>query len=110
MQTTIMVSLRSERIGNYPGSHGFRSDYRTNDQTHHELVSVISDLNDDEQADLIALIWLGHGDVTLAEWQAARDAEQDIGRQRTPRYVIGLPSVSGYLEEGLALFSETIGG
>lgn len=85
-------------------------EFGPNDQTHHELVSVISDLNDDEQLDLIALIWLGRGDFVLAEWQAARDAAQDIGRQRTPRYVIGMPLVGEYLEEGLALFGETIGG
>lgn len=85
-------------------------EFGPDDQTPHELVSVISDLNDDEQLDLIALIWLGRGDFVLAEWQAARDAARDIGRERTPRYVIGIPLVGEYLEEGLALFGETIGG
>lgn len=85
-------------------------EFGPDDQTQHELASVISDLNDDEQLDLIALIWLGRGDFVLAEWQAARDAAQDIGRERTPRYVIGIPLVGEYLEEGLALFGETIAG
>ena len=34
------------------------------DQTLHELVSAVSDLNDDEQRDFIALIYYGRGDLT----------------------------------------------
>lgn len=83
-------------------------EFGQSDQTHHELVAVINDLNDDEQLDLIALIWLGRGDFTLAEWTEARKAASDIGRRRTPRYIIGIPLVSDYIEEGLSLFGETI--
>jgi len=42
------------------------------DDTLHELNSAISDLNDDEQRDLIALIWLGRGDFALGQWAEAR--------------------------------------
>jgi len=49
-------------------------------QMRHELVSVIRDLNDDGQLDLIAMIWLGRGEFTLAEWPEPRKAAQDIGR------------------------------
>ena len=75
------------------------------DDTLHELNSVIRDLNDDEQRDLIALIWLGRGDFTLDEWDEARVAATDISRARTPRYVAGIPLVSNYLEEGLSQFN-----
>jgi hypothetical protein len=78
------------------------------DDTLHELNSAISDLNDDEQRDLIALIWLGRGDFTLGEWNEARTAAIDIGRERTPRYVAGIPLVSDYLEDGLSQFNETV--
>jgi hypothetical protein len=78
------------------------------DQTRHELVSAISDLNDDEQLDLIALIYLGRGDFTLAEWDDDLKAATEIGRQATPRFVAGIPLVSDYLEEGLALFGASI--
>jgi hypothetical protein len=72
------------------------------------LSSAISDLNDDEQRDLIALIWLGRGDFTLGEWNEARTAAIDIGRERTPRYVAGIPLVSDYLEDGLSQFNQTV--
>jgi hypothetical protein len=44
------------------------------DDTHHELGSAISDLNDDEQRDLIALTWLGRGDFTSGVWNERRPA------------------------------------
>ena len=83
-------------------------EFGPHDQTRHELVSAISDLNDDEQLDIIALIYLGRGDFTLAEWDDARQAATEIGRQGTPRFVVGIPLVSDYLEEGLSLFGASI--
>lgn len=78
------------------------------DDTLHELDSAISDLNDDEQRDLIALIWLGRGDFTLGEWSKARAAARDVGRERASRYVAGIPLVSDYLEEGLSRFNHSV--
>ena len=83
-------------------------EFGADDDTLHELNSAISDLNDDVQRDLIALIWLGRGDFTLGEWNEARAAAVDIGRERTPRYVAGIPLVSDYLEDGLSQFNQTV--
>lgn len=74
------------------------------DPTETELSGAIRGLNDDQQLDLIALIWIGRGDFTLDQWAEAREAARDIGRARTPRYVAGIPLVSDYLEEGLGQF------
>jgi hypothetical protein len=78
------------------------------DATYDELISAIHDLNDDEQLDLIALIWLGRGDFTLAEWAEARESARDVGRARTPRYVAEIPLVSDYLEDALSLFGHSL--
>lgn len=78
------------------------------DDTLHELNSAIDDLNDDEQRDLIALIWLGRGDFTLGEWDEARRAAADIGREQIGRYVAGIPLVSDYLEDGLSQFNQSL--
>jgi len=77
------------------------------DDTQRELFSAIRDLNDDEQYDLIALILLGRGDFTLTEWPAARQAAADIGREKIPRYIAGIPLVSNYLEDGLSEFNHS---
>jgi len=65
-------------------------------------------LDDDEQQDLTALVFLGRGDSTLAEWPQARQAAGEIGRARGPRYIAEIPLVSDYLEEGLSRFNETV--
>jgi hypothetical protein len=83
-------------------------EFGPDDDTLHELSSAISDLNDDEQRDLIALIWLGRGDFSLGEWNDARAAASDIGRERAPRYVAGIPLVGDYLEDGLSQFNQTV--
>jgi hypothetical protein len=75
---------------------------------HHELFSAMRDLNDDEQKDLISLIWLGRGDYSLSEWGEARLAAMDITRARFPRYVLGIPLVSDYLEDGLSQFNHSL--
>lgn len=69
-----------------------------------ELTAAINGLNDDQQLDLIALIWIGRGDFVLSQWAEARDAARYIGRARAPRYVAGIPVVSDYLEDALAQF------
>lgn len=72
------------------------------DTTSEELSAAIRALDEDELLDLIALIWVGRGDFALADWDEARSAAADIGRERAPRYVAGIPTVSDYLEEALA--------
>ena len=81
-------------------------EFGPDDDLQRELVSVISDLNDDEQQDLVALILLGRGDLTLDEWSAARLTWNDIGRAHTPRFVTGIPLVSDYLEDGLSVLAD----
>lgn len=83
-------------------------EFAPGDDTQHELFSAIRDLNDDEQLDLLALIFLGRGDFTLKEWSAARQAAGDIGRDKTPRYIAQIPLVSNYLEDGLSQFNLSI--
>jgi hypothetical protein len=78
------------------------------DDTLHELDSAINDLSEDEQRDLIALIWLGRGDFTLGEWNDARAAASEIGRKRAARYIAGIPLVSDYLEDGLSQFNQSV--
>jgi hypothetical protein len=81
---------------------------RPSDPTLHELTSAIHDLNEDERLDLIALIWIGRGDFTLAEWDEARSSARDIGRARAPRYVAGIPLVSDYIEDALSQLNLSI--
>lgn len=64
------------------------------DDTWHELVLSIRDLNDDEQREFIALIWEGRGDFTLAECKNAKRSAGGIGRKHTPRHIAEIPLVA----------------
>jgi hypothetical protein len=66
-----------------------------------ELRELIQDLNDDEAAELIALIWVGRGDYTAAEWQEAVIEARRRGRKRLATYLLGMPTLAEWLEEGL---------
>ena len=75
---------------------------KADDPTEAELVAAVDALNDDALLDLIALVWIGRGDFTLAEWGEARAAAGDIGRARAPRYICEIPLLSDYLDEALS--------
>jgi len=75
-----------------------------------ELASFIRALNEDEQIDLIALMWLGRGDGTIDEWEdlRSRAAERRNGyrnpRRETVHYLLGEPLLGDLLAEGLDQF------
>jgi hypothetical protein len=71
------------------------------DLTEEELRELIADLNVDEAAELIALAWLGRGDYEPGEWQDAVAEARQRGRRKTATYLLGLPMLADYLEEGL---------
>jgi Protein of unknown function (DUF3775) len=71
------------------------------DPTLAELKEAIDDLNDDEVVDLIALAWVGRGDFSRAEWAAARHLARARHRPKSSKYLIGMPALGDYLEEGL---------
>jgi hypothetical protein len=69
-----------------------------------ELTSFIDDLSDEEQVDLVALMWLGRGDGALGDWAQLHREAQEAHNQRTAGYLLGSPLLADYLEEGLAAF------
>ena len=74
---------------------------RADDPTESELTSWIEDLTDTQQAELVALFWLGRGETETDDFaelvQQAREAR--VGRTST--YLLGAPLLADYLEEGL---------
>jgi len=69
-----------------------------------ELVSFIEQLPDEEQTELVALAWLGRGDYEVDDWDEAVSAAEERANSRTARYLLGMPLLADYLEEGLATF------
>ena len=74
------------------------------DNTEDVLRALIADLNDDEEVELVALAWLGRGSYTVAEWDEARAEARRAHNERTAQYLLGMPLLADYLDEGLAAF------
>jgi hypothetical protein len=66
-----------------------------------ELSELINDLNVDEAAELIALMWIGRGDYDASEWAEALAEARQRGNKRTAKYLLGMPMLGDWLEEGL---------
>jgi hypothetical protein len=73
-----------------------------------EIVEFIHAMNEDERADLVALAWLGRGDGDLSNWEELRAEALREHNRRTASYLLGMPMLADYLEEGLSQFDESI--
>jgi hypothetical protein len=78
------------------------------DPVREELLGAIRGLNDDERIRLVALAWLGRGTYDLDEWKEAIATARSEHSRRTAEYLLGLPLLGDYLEDGLAMFDEGI--
>ena len=91
-----------------PGSNPTDDDQRevledyADDPTYAELVAALNALNEDEQIELVALLWTGRGDYEASEWEEAMQAAREAHNERTAAYLLGTPNLSDELEEGLA--------
>ncbi len=71
------------------------------DPTYLELRSFLESLNRDEFVDLLALVWLGRGDYTVDEWDEVINEARRILDKKAPDYLLGIPLLADFLEEGL---------
>lgn len=73
------------------------------DMSLQEIKAAVEDLSPEQQAELVALMWLGRGDYALDEWtEASSEAlAQVLEKQNTAEYLLSHPMVSDHLEEGL---------
>jgi hypothetical protein len=74
------------------------------DATRLELLEFIRSMDEDEQMNLVALAWVGRGTYDIGEWREALNEARAQHNKRTAEYLLGLPLLGDYLEEGLAAF------
>jgi hypothetical protein len=78
-----------------------------NDPTLRELKAFIRALDEDEQIWLVTLAWIGRGTYDAKQCSEALKVARDEHNARTAEYLLGLPLLGDYLEEGLAAFGES---
>ena len=77
---------------------------KPSDSTRQELFDAIRGLNVDERNELIALAWVGRGTYSLDEWREAVDTAQQEHGKRPATYLLAMPLLGDYLEDGLDAF------
>jgi len=77
---------------------------KPDDAVQRELLKFINGLDIDEQLTLVALAWLGRGTYDKSEWNEAMSTARSEHNNRTGQYLLGLPLLGDYLEEGLSQF------
>lgn len=110
---TLIVKVRAV-MGRVPEAIPDRGSNPTDDEAGALLESGPGDLSDDEvakeiqglnrteQAELVALLWLGRGDGEAAEWEALRERARTEVSAPVDSYVLGHPLVAEFWAEGLS--------
>lgn len=72
-----------------------------------ELAGFIRAMNEDEQIDLVTLMWIGRGDGGADEWDDLRAravearAEYKAPRREAVKYLLGEPMLGDFLADGM---------
>ena len=74
---------------------------RPSDATEDEVKSYIADLNSDEQAALVAIMWIGRDTFGPDDYAEAVETAQHERSSPTEEYLLGIPLLSDYLTSGL---------
>ena len=72
-----------------------------------ELTSFINSLSEDEQIDLVTLAWLGRDDYSASDWSTVREEAARAHNERTASYLLGIPLLGDFLEEGLSMLGSS---
>lgn len=99
-------AVTEEDTGSNPTDDGQRAvlEDHEDDPVEEELRVFIDELDEDEQIDLVALVWLGRGDGEISDWDSLRSDAADAHNDRTSDYLMGIPLLADYLEVGMNAF------
>jgi hypothetical protein len=78
------------------------------DTTPSEFATFIAELNEDEQADLVAIVWIGRGTFSAEEFEEAVETAKAERTNPTEDYLLGIPLLADYLEAGMEKLGYTI--
>jgi hypothetical protein len=99
----------TEATGEDENSEAALLESNPDDLTEESLRAFIAELNDDEQASLIALAWVGRGDYDPEDWDEARALAVERSENRdTAGYLLAMDNLGDLLAEGVAAFGFSI--
>ncbi len=72
-----------------------------------EFMQYVDDLDEDEEAALVAMMWIGRGDFEPSDWREAMEQARSRRETATSLYLLGEPLLPDYLEDALAAFGHS---
>lgn len=75
--------------------------------TYRELKAFIEALSEGEQAELVALTWVGRDDYDTTEWPDLVQEAVERHSGPTADYLLGIPLLADYLEAALTAFGRS---
>ncbi|MCB1492889.1 MAG: DUF3775 domain-containing protein [Rhodobiaceae bacterium] len=66
-----------------------------------ELAELLDDLNVDEAAELVAIVWIGRGDYDASDWDEALSQAHARRSGPTTKYLANMPLLADFIEAGL---------
>jgi hypothetical protein len=72
------------------------------DLSRDEVRRELQGLDDRQQAELVALMWIGRGDAEPEEWEQTVELARQLKDGPTPRYLLRHPLVAEHWQEGAA--------
>jgi Tfp pilus assembly PilM family ATPase len=72
------------------------------DLSRQEVQRELQGLDDRQQAELVALMWIGRGDAEPEEWNQTVELARQLKAGPTPRYLLRHPLVAEHWQEGAA--------
>ncbi len=95
------VIVRARELDAHVDNWGDEAEMAGKDPIGRELRAFISKLNRDEQAELVAVAWIGRGTYEPDEFAEAVQTAHQERTTATWKYLLGMSMLSDYLEEGL---------
>lgn len=74
---------------------------RADDPAVQEFTEFIDGLNEDEQASLVAVMWIGRDTFTSDDLEEAIATAKSEAVNKTSQYLLGVPMLADFLESGL---------
>jgi len=87
--------------GHETHSHDGLAEEETEDLRDREMRGIIRELNEDERAELIALMWIGRGDYDASQFSEAVAEAKSRNDIKPARYLLNRPMLGEWLEDGL---------
>lgn len=75
-----------------------------NDSVEEEIEAALDDLAEDQQAEMLALAWIGNGTYDAGDWEEAVAEAADPENDPIVEQLMDMPMLAAYLEAGLEAF------